>query len=394
MTAPALSSRIRRTAAPPIPAARAWAARYAGQAGPALDLTQAVPGYPPPPELLARLAAAAGSAACSGYGPIAGDAPLREALAADISAFYGAPVGAAGVAITAGCNLAFAMVVSVLAAEGEAVLLPTPWYFNHEMAMAMQGVRAVPLPTRPEDGFVPDPARIAALMAEHRPRAVVLVSPNNPTGAVYPPALIHEVAELCRRHGAWLVLDETYRDFLDPASIPPHGLFGDPGWGDVLVHLYSFSKAYCVPGHRIGAIAAGPVAMAALEKAFDTLQICPPRPAQAALAWAIPALADWRAGNRALMAARAAFFRGAVGRLAGWRLDAIGTYFAYLRLPDGAPDAVAAAEALAAGQGLMTLPGPFFGPGQDRHLRLAFANAGEDVLAQVPARLAGVGREG
>lgn len=383
-----LSRRIRAVAAPPIPAARAWAARYDGRAGPALDLTQAVPGYPPPPALLAKLAEAAGSAACAGYGPIDGDAALRAALAEDMAGFYGAPIQAADVAITAGCNLAFAMAMAVLGAEGEGVLLPTPWYFNHEMALTMQGVRAVPLPTLPEDGFVPDPARAAAIMDATPVKAVVLVSPNNPTGAVYPPAVIHAFADLCRARGAMLVLDETYRDFLTPGQSPPHGLFGDPAWGDVLVHLYSFSKAYCIPGHRLGAIAAGQAFRAELAKALDTYQICPPRPAQTALTWAIPALRDWRDGNRALMAERAAAFRAGVSQLPGWRLDAIGTYFAYLRLPDSAPDAVAAAEALAAEQGLMGLPGPFFGPGQDRHIRLAFANAGLEVLAQVPRRLA------
>jgi aspartate/methionine/tyrosine aminotransferase len=382
-----LSPRLRATAAPPIPAARAWAARYDGRSGPALDLTQAVPGYPPPPELLARLGAAAGSAAFAGYGPIGGDAVLREALAADVAVRYGAPIAPAEVAITAGCNLAFAMVMAALAAEGEAVLLPTPHYFNHHMALTLQGARPIALPTRAEDGFVPDPALVATLLAEHRAKAVVLVSPNNPTGAVYPPAVIEAIAGLCRAHGAALVLDETYRDFLaDPA--PPHALFQDSGWRDVLVHLYSFSKAYCVPGHRLGAVVAGPAFQAELAKALDTWQICPARPAQAVLAWAIPALAAWREGNRLMMAERAAFFRQQVGQLPGWRLDAIGTYFAYLRLPEGAPDAMASAELLAAGQGLMTLPGPFFGPGQDRHLRLAFANAGADVLAQVPARLA------
>ncbi|MGG5888234.1 aminotransferase [Falsiroseomonas sp. HC035] len=386
-----LSARLRETAEPPIPAARAWAARYAGGAGPALDLTQAVPGYPPPPELLARLAEAAGSPACAGYGAIDGDAGLREALAADIAGFYGAKVDAADIAITAGCNLAFAMAMAVLAAPGEAVMLPAPWYFNHQMALTMQGVRPVALPTRPEKGFVPDPAEAAALMDAQPVRALVLVTPNNPTGAVYPAAVIQEFSEICRARGTWLVLDETYRDFLTPEQSPPHGLFGDASWRDGLVHLYSFSKAYCVPGHRVGAIAAGPAFRAQLAKALDTWQICPARPAQAALTWAVPALAGWRAGNRRLMADRAEMFRAAVARLPGWRLDAIGTYFAYLRLPQGAPDALEAAEMLASTQGLMTLPGPFFGPGQQRHLRLAFANAGEEVLAQVPGRLAALG---
>ncbi|MDO9706888.1 aminotransferase [Paracraurococcus lichenis] len=386
---PALSPRLHATESPPIPAARAWAARYAGGAGPAIDLTQAVPGYPPHPDLLAKLAEAGGSRAAAGYGPIDGDPALREALAAEAAAFYGAPITAADVAITAGCNLAFSMAMAVIAGGGPGgVILPTPWYFNHRMALEMQGIPAIPLPCRAEDGFVPDPARLEPLLAAGA-RALVLVTPNNPTGAVYSPAVIEACAALCRRHGAWLVLDETYRDFLPAAPTPPHALFRNPGWRDGLVHLYSFSKAYCVPGHRVGAILSGPAFRAELMKALDTWQICAPRPAQAALAWAVPALAAWRAANRDLMAERAATFREAVAQLPGWRLDALGAYFAYLRVPEDGPGALAVAERLAAERGLLGLPGPFFGPGQERHLRLAFANAGAEAIAQVPGRLAG-----
>jgi aspartate/methionine/tyrosine aminotransferase len=209
------------------------------------------------------------------------------------------------------------MVMAVIAGGGTGgVILPTPWYFNHRMALEMQGIPAIPLPCRAEDGFVPDPARLAPLLAAGA-RALVLVSPNNPTGAIYPPEFIEACAALCRRHNAWLVLDETYRDFLPAAATPPHRLFQDPAWRDGLVHLYSFSKAYCVPGHRVGAILAGPVFRAELMKALDTWQICAPRPAQAALAWAVRALAAWRVGNRDLMAERAASFRTAVAQLPG-----------------------------------------------------------------------------
>ncbi|WP_431304413.1 aminotransferase [Sediminicoccus sp. BL-A-41-H5] len=379
------SPTILATADPAIPAARAWAARYQGQRGPALDLTQAVPGYPPHPELLARLGEAAAQRSAAGYGPIAGDEALRAALAEDASGFYGAAIGAEHVAITAGCNLAFAMTMKVLAAPGDNVLVPTPWYFNHEMALTMAGVEARPLPCRAEDGFVPDVA-LAATLLDDRTRAILLVSPNNPTGAVYPPEIIAAFAELARARGLALVLDETYRDFL-PNTVP-HRLFSDPEWGDVLVHLYSFSKAYCIPGHRLGAVIAGTAFQRQLAKALDTLQICPARPAQQVLAWAIPALRDWRSDNRKIMQARASACRAALN--SDW-IDAMGSYFAYLRLPGAAPDAMAAAEWLAAEQGLMTLPGPFFGPGQERHLRLAFANAEAERLAELPARLAGLG---
>ncbi|MBS7790727.1 aminotransferase [Roseococcus sp. SDR] len=379
------SSTILSTAEPPIPAARAWAARYQGQRGQALDLTQAVPGYPPHPELLTRLGEAAAQRSAAGYGPIAGDEALRAALAEDASGFYGAAIGAEHVAITAGCNLAFAMAMKVLAAPGDNVLVPTPWYFNHEMALRMAGVEARPLPCRAEDGFVPD-AALAATLIDGRTRAILLVTPNNPTGAVYPAEVIASFAELARQRGIALVLDETYRDFL-PNTVP-HRLFSDPAWGEVLVHLYSFSKAYCIPGHRLGAVIAGTAFQQQLAKALDTLQICPARPAQQVLAWAIPALRDWRSDNRKIMQARASACRAALN--SDW-IDAMGSYFAYLRLPASAPDAMAAAEWLAAEQGLMTLPGPFFGPGQERHLRLAFANAEAERLAELPARLAGLG---
>ncbi|MCW8084659.1 aminotransferase [Roseococcus sp. MDT2-1-1] len=368
---------ILATAEPPIPAARQWASRYDGAQGPALDLTQAVPGYPPHPEMLLRLGEAASRADLAGYGPIEGDVALRDALAEDVSSLYGGLVSAGEVAITAGCNLAFAMVMKVLAAPGDNVLIPTPWYFNHEMALRMAGVEARPLPCDAEAGFVPDPERAEALLDE-RSCAILLVTPNNPTGAVYPPETIAAFQALCERRGIELVVDETYRDFLDAR---PHDLFAE---GRGFVHLYSFSKAFCIPGHRLGAVVARAAFQEQLRKALDTLQICPARPGQAALAWAIPALRDWRARNRRIMDGRARACREA---LSAHRIDAIGAYFAYLRLPEAAPDAVEAARLLAERTGLLVLPGPFFGPGQHRHLRLAFANAEAERLGDLPKRL-------
>jgi aspartate/methionine/tyrosine aminotransferase len=386
MTALPLSPRIRATFAAPIPEAKAWAARYDGRAGPTIDLTQAVPGYPTHPDLAARLAEGALSAVQGRYGTIDGDTALREALAADINRIYGARLDAGDVAITAGANLAFTMALTVLCGAGDQVMLPVPWYFNNAMALTMQGVEALPLPCRPEDGFVPDPDLAAALLTP-RTRAIVLISPNNPTGAIYPPSVIARFADLCRTRGVWLILDESYRDFLPESALPPHTLLQDPDWGDYLLHIYSFSKAYCVAGHRVGAIACGPAVRTELNKVLDTMQICPPRGPLPGLTWAIDNLHDWKAGNRGIIAERARVFREGVGQLPDWRIDALGTYFAYVRIPEGARDAKAAGEALATECGLLSLVGPFFGPGQERHLRLAFANVGLEAIAEVPSRL-------
>ena len=389
MNAPPLSPRIRATFAAPIPTAKAWATRYDGRAGPTIDLTQAVPGYPTHPDLAKRLAEGAASPVQARYGTIDGDEPLRATLAADINRVYGAALRAEDVAITAGANLAFTMALTVLCGIGDQVMLPVPWYFNNAMAVSMQGLETLPLPCRAEDAFVPDPDRAAALVTD-RTRAIVLISPNNPTGAIYPPDVIARFATLCRSRGIWLILDESYRDFL-PRETQPHTLFQDPDWRDGLIHLYSFSKAYCVAGHRVGAIACGPRVRTELNKVLDTMQICPPRGPLPGLTWAIDNLHAWKAGNREIIAERARVFRAGVGQLQDWRIDALGTYFAYIRIPEGERDALRVGESLATECGLLSLAGPFFGPGQDRHLRLAFANVGLDAIAEVPVRLRALG---
>lgn len=386
MNAPPLSPRIRDTFAAPIPEAKAWALRYDGRAGPAIDLTQAVPGYPTHPDLAARLAEGAASPVQARYGTIDGDESLRAALAADMNRVYGADLHARDIAITAGANLAFTMALTVLCGIGDQVMLPVPWYFNHAMAVTMQGLETLPLPCRAEDGFVPDPD-LAATLITPRTRVIVLVSPNNPTGAVYPPETIARFAELCRQRGLWLIVDESYRDFLPDTALPPHTLFRDPEWQDYVVHLYSFSKSYCIAGHRVGAVACGPRVRVELNKVLDTMQICPPRGPLPGLTWAIDALTEWKANNRAVIAERARVFRQGVGQLQDWKIDALGTYFAYIRIPEGPRAALATGEALATQCGLLSLVGPFFGPGQERHLRLAFANVDLDAIREVPNRL-------
>ena len=228
------------TGTPPIPEAQGWARAYGGARGPLIDLSQAVPGAPPPVTLLEKLAAAAAEPGSTRYGGITGDAALREAYAAEISRIYGTAFAPAEVAITSGCNQAYVVTMMALARAGDNVLLPTPWYFNHEMTLTMLGVEARPLPCAPEAGFVPDVATAEALI-DDRTRAIVLVTPNNPTGAVYPPETIAAFAALCARRGIWLVLDETYRDFLPADVAKPHEVFATTSWQDSVIGLYSFS---------------------------------------------------------------------------------------------------------------------------------------------------------
>jgi aspartate/methionine/tyrosine aminotransferase len=380
------------TGSPPIPEVQAWRAGYGGQAGPLIDLSQAVPGYPPHPEMLRHLADAAGSPLAAQYGDILGDRTLREAYARHVSAIYGAAIAPEETLVTAGCNQAFFVAMMALARAGDAILLPSPWYFNHAMALDMLGIEARALPCAAEQAFVPDPV-FAETLIDERVRAIVLVTPNNPTGATYTPAVIEAFAELCRRRGIWLVIDETYRDFLPPDAGPPHGLLQRPDWGASIVQLYSFSKSYCIPGHRVGALSTGTDLIAQIAKIQDTLQICAPRVGQMALSWAIDALVDWRAGNAVEIAARTDAFRAAMAGANGWSVDAIGAYFAYVRHPFEGVRAADVAERLATERGAICLPGSYFGAGQEGHLRIAFANAGVDALSDLTDRLRGLPAE-
>ncbi len=386
---PPLNPLVTSVETPPIPEAHAWARRYDGRVGPALDLCQAVPGYAPHPGVLAHLAEAALDPAQAKYGLINGDPGLRCAYAADLSATYGGAVGPEQVAITAGCNQAFFLAMLALARAGDAVLLPLPWFWNHQQTCAMLGIEARALPCSPENGFVPDPADADALL-DPRVRAIVLITPNNPTGAVYPPETIAAFYDLCRRRGIWLILDETYRDFLPTGQDRAHALFARPDWADTVIQLYSFSKAYCIPGHRLGAITAGVPLVEQFMKVLDCMHICPQRPGQAALGWAIGALPDWRAANRVTINARAEAIRAAFQRLPAWRVESLGAYFAYVRHPFEDVRGAIVAEAMAAELGAVCLPGSAFGPGQDGHLRLAFANTELDGLQQLAGRLAGM----
>lgn len=386
---PPFNPHVERLAPPAVPAVQAWARDYRGAMGPLIDMSQAVPGYPPHPDMLRFLAEEAGAPRNAGYGEIEGEPALRAAYAGHAARLYRAAIGPENIHVTAGCNQAFVACAMAVAGPGDAVLVVNPVYFNHEATLKMLGVAVAAVDAGAADGFLPSVEALEAALAPNV-RAVALVSPNNPTGAVYPPDLLRAVLGLCRRRGCWLILDETYRDFLPDGARPPHGLFSEPDWQDHLIGLYSFSKSFCIPGHRLGAITAGPELVAQVAKVMDNLQICAPRAAQAALARALPLLDGWREENRRRIQPRGAALRAALAQCPGWDIDALGAYFAYVRHPFAGLDSVAVAERLAKDAGVVTIPGGFFGPGQERHLRLAFANAEAETILRLPERLRGL----
>jgi aspartate/methionine/tyrosine aminotransferase len=357
---------------------------------PLMRVSQAAPVAPPPLELrrfLADLILTDESVHL--YGPVLGLPELRAELARQNSTRYGGTVDETQVAITAGCNEAFSAAMAMLTDQGDEVILPTPWYFNNKMWLDMTGVTAVPLPVKPD--MLPDPDEAAGLITE-RTRAIVLVTPNNPTGAEYPAPLLRAFYQLAKSCGIRLIVDETYRDF-DSRDGTPHDLFTVPNWDGTLVHLYSFSKAYRLTGHRVGALIASPALLSEAEKFLDTVTICPAQIGQHAALWGMRNLGEWLAGERdEILARRDAIVEGfPVLADKGWGLRGLGAYFAYLEHPFDLPSDELARRMVGAA-GILALPATMFTPPGDshgaRHLRVAFANLDRAEITTFFSRMA------
>lgn len=376
--------------APPIWEAQGWiAGRTFPKQKPLIDVCQAVPGYPPADALLDHMAAALRWPDTHRYTEFGGIKRLRDALAADINRSYagGKAVAPENVFATAGCNQAFCLVASALANAGDEVILPLPSYFNYSMWLEMQGIVARHVSFRPDTRGLPDLGEIRQAITP-RTRALVLISPNNPTGAIFPPAYFAAAFELCRDAGIALITDETYRDFLGNDDAP-HALFQRADWQDTLIHLYSFSKVFCLTGYRVGAIIADPKFLDEIGKEMDCVAICPPHIGQIGAAFGLEALSEWRRANSAKMQARIEAMRKAIARSdVGYELVSSGAYFAYLKHPHRGHTSLAVARRLAERQNCLSLPGSIFGPDQDDYIRMAFANVDAALMDDIAARLA------
>lgn len=381
---------IRATTPPPVMEARRWIQGRTFPADrPLMNLSQAAPIDPPPEALRAQMARMVVNETDTHlYGPVLGLPALRAEIAERWSAAYGGEITAADVAITAGCNMAFCAALATLAIPGDAILLPVPWYFNHKMWCDTVGIDAIPLPC--DERMFPDPEAARPLMSG-RVKAIVLITPNNPTGAEYPADLLVRFAALAREHGAALIVDETYRDF-DSRGGRPHDLFADPDWRDVLIHLYSFSKAFRLTGHRTGAIITSPERLAEVEKFMDSVAICAPTLGQKAALWGLRHLGDWVAGEREEILRRRAAITQGLARLRGWKLLGCGAYFAYVEHPFALPSDELC-RVMVEEQSILTLPGTMFSPDHapetgGRQIRIAFANMTAEALARAIDRLA------
>lgn len=380
-----VSPLVARIEAPPIAEAMTWV-RPGQRNRRLLNLCQAVPSYMPAEALQDEIARLAHAPETHLYTDISGIAELRRALAEHMAADYQGRIAPENVSITSGCNQAFCAAIMAVAQRGDNVVLPAPYYFNHQMWLDMLGVEKRLIPAFGKDGAFPLPHDAATLIGD-RTRAIILCSPNNPTGAIYPPHIIAGFYELAKASGIALIVDETYKDFRSNPE-PLHNLFSKADWQDTFIHLYSFSKVFALTGYRVGSLIAGGRILAETEKIVDCMAICAPQISQRAALFGLAHLADWKREKQRLMEARreallAAFKRPELS----YRLISSGAYFAYVKHPFGAEPAKSVAMRLAGEHDVLCLPGSMFGPGQEQYLRFAFANSPAEDMPTLVERL-------
>ena len=380
-----LSPHITAVHTPPITEVKRWLAERPADGRELIDLCQAVPDYAPHPDLTRHLAGLLDDPLTSKYSPDEGLPEVRGAISAYYGRKYGATLSPDHFCLTIGASQAFWLAIVTLCAAGDEVVVQAPAYFDHPMALEMLGIRSVYAPFSEEERGIPSPATIEGLITD-RTRALLVVSPSNPTGAITPPATIRELFAIAKRHGIALILDETYSEFI-PEGAGPHDLFSDPAWGENFVQIASFGKTYALTGYRAGQLVASAAFIRQALKAQDTMAVCQPCITQQAIMYGVNHLDGWVRGNCDMMCRRHNLFRQLFVQPGNrFRLAASGAFFAWVRHPFDSMNGRDVVKRLVDEAAILCLPGEVFGPGLEGYLRLAFGNIKETAIAEAVQR--------
>jgi aspartate/methionine/tyrosine aminotransferase len=352
----------------------------------AISLGQGVVSYPPPAEAFEEIANFLRDPELHKYQAVYGIPALLDLIREKLAAENGIDAGKGSrIVVTAGGNMAFVNALLAIADAGDEVILQTPYYFNHEMAIAMANCRAVLVPT--SDDYQLQPELIARSITD-KTKAVVTISPNNPTGAVYAESALREVNALCRERSIYHINDEAYEYFTygDARHFSPGSIEGS---SEYTISLYSLSKAYGFASWRIGYMLIPGHLFEAVNKIQDTVLICPPVVSQFAAAGAMRVGAGYcREKLKSLAEVR---------ELVMNELDLIrdvsavpitgGAFYFFLKF-DTDMEPLALVERLVKEHGVASIPGNAFGMEKGCYLRVAYGALQKDTVAEGIGRFA------
>ena len=359
-------SRMNSVQSPIIPAVAAMIQKHPGT----ISLGQGVVYYAPPPEAIAQITAFLAKPEHHKYQAVEGIAPLLEQIAIKLKAENGIAIDPQRqIIVTAGSNMGFLNAVLAITNPGDEIILQTPYYFNHEMAVTIAGCRPVLVPT--DEQYQLRPEAIADAITE-RTRAIVTISPNNPTGVVYAEAALRQVNALCRDRALYHINDEAYEYFTyDGVQHFSPGSIADSSGHTI--SLYSLSKAYGFASWRIGYMVVPVQLMAAVMKIQDTNVICPAVIAQYAAIGALQAGVGYCKAKLGAIAAVRQQLLHALSTLSDRCTvpSSEGAFYVLLHVHTRL-DALALVERLIREHGVAAIPGTTFGLNNGCHLRVAY----------------------
>lgn len=352
-----------------------------------ISLGQGVAWYGPPAEAEKAIKSFGRDPTDHRYGAVQGIPPLLDLIRQKLRAENGISVsdGRRRAVVTAGANMGFLNAVLAIADPGDEVILPSPYYFNQEMALRM--LNCVPVPVATDANYQLQLDRIQAAVTA-RTKAIVTISPNNPSGAVYPAAALRAVNELCRRCGLYHICDEAYENFRydGAAHFSPGSIAGSE---QHTISLYSLSKAYGFASWRIGYMVIPEHLYSAVAKAQDTNLICAPLISQHA---AIGALQVGSSYCRDKLHVTARVRAIVLEELSGIRdfcaVPSVHGAFYLLIRPDISLDSMTVAERLIREHGVAAIPGSAFGLDHGCFLRVAYGALDEAAASAGIRRLA------
>ena len=310
--------------------------------------------------------------------------PLRAAIAAHLGVGYGLDYTADEIIVTAGVQESIMLCMLGLCRPGDEVLITSPRFTTYDTAVHLCGGVPIPVPTHARDDFALDVAEIAARITP-RTRMFVLVSPNNPTGAVTPPKTIRAIAELAIRHDLLIIADEIYAKLI----YPPHehlSLASLPGMKARTITLNGFSKTYAMTGWRVGYMAAPADFVEKLTEPRHTLSINTCTISQHAALAALTGPQDEVEAMFAAYAERRAYLMEALSA-AGLSYGAPGgAFYIYTDISSTGMKAKAFCEALLRETGVMVFPGDMFGEKDSDFIRISYLQPLpriEDAMARI-----------
>jgi aspartate/methionine/tyrosine aminotransferase len=350
-----------------------------------ISLGQGVVHYGPPPGVIEAVTEALARPSTHEYQDGVGLPGLVAAIARKLAAENGIEVGRANrIMVTAGANMAFMHAVLATTAPGDEIILPLPFYFNHDMAIQMAGCRTVAVPT--DERCQLDVERIARAVTP-RTRAIVTISPNNPSGAVFEEGALRQVSALCKANGLYHISDEAYEYFtFEPARHVSPGSFA--GTAAHTISIYSLSKAYGFAGWRVGYLVYPEHLASAMIKSQDTILICPPIASQVA---ATAALEAGRGYCEPYVRELGAVRRIVLDELSSLAplaevASADGAFYCLLRVRERI-DSALVAERLIREHKVAVIPGSAFGITDRCDLRVAYGALQKETVAEGIGRL-------